>query len=62
MRLLLTLTALLLTAVLPGCTQIAEESAGADSLHSILDDHWAMSVEEKIYFRNAERIILKRPS
>ena len=52
MRLLLTLTALLLTVVLPGCTQNAKDSAGADSLHSILDDHWAMSVEEKIYFRN----------
>lgn len=44
----------LLVFSLLACTQEQQAMTGtaADSFHALLDDHWAASVREKIYFRN----------
>ena len=44
----------LLVSSLFACTQEQQEKTftAADSFHALLDDHWAASVDEKIYFRN----------
>lgn len=44
----------LLLSTLFACTQAQQESneTATDSFHALLDDHWAASVSEKIYFRN----------
>ena len=52
MRLQQTLIVSLLTFALFACSPSTEEHTVADSFRSLLDDHWAASVEEKIYFRN----------
>jgi uncharacterized protein (DUF885 family) len=53
MRTALNLTAILCTSLLLGCVEGTQDTSisASDTFHALLDDHWAASVSEKIYFR-----------
>lgn len=53
MRTALKLTTILCATILLGCVEQTEDTAvsASDTFHALLDDHWAASVSEKIYFR-----------
>lgn len=53
MQTALKLTTILCATILLGCTEQTQDNAvsAADTFHALLDDHWAASVSEKIYFR-----------
>ena len=53
MRTALILTTILCATLLLGCLENTEDTpvSATDTFHALLDDHWAASVSEQIYFR-----------
>jgi len=53
MRIAFNVAALIVLFILSACVQETEDTviSATDTFHALLDDHWAASVSEKVYFR-----------